>query len=32
LLESARILDFAINEVRNNQKFNLDNIRFHRTI
>lgn len=32
LLECARVLDFAINEVQNNQKFNLDNVQFQRTI
>ena len=32
LNESARVIEFAVSEVRNNQRFDLNNIRFHRTI
>jgi hypothetical protein len=32
LLESARIIEFAVDEVRNNQRFDLDNTQFLRTI
>jgi hypothetical protein len=32
LLESARIIEFAVNEIRNNQRFDLANVEYNRTI
>ena len=32
LNESARIIEFAVNEIRNNQRFDLTNIQFSKTI